>query len=156
MSFFTQYKPRKVEFRQLLTVSDWTIKVYTITHRASFAAETILENALAQLPTWLEKSKALKFPTYKIAFLIVHEGRDGVWTLINWWRGGEMLQSITFYTNFANPNEFQALPTEGFMACVWELAVISFERVMWVEYILKKADKPDFTGYLQKYLSKEV
>ena len=156
MSSFTQYKPCKVEFRQLLTVGDWTIKVYTITHRASFAAETTLENAMAELPKWLEKSKALKFPTYNLAFLIVHEGRDGVWTLINWWRGGEMLQSTTYYTNFEYPDEFVMLPHEGFMACVWELAVISFERAMWVEYVLKKADKPDFASYLQKYLSKEV
>ena len=156
MNSFTRYKPRNVEFRQLLTSNDWTIKLYTITHRASFGAETFLANALAQLPTWLEKSKALKFPTYNIAFLIVHEGRDGVWTLINWWIGGEMLQATTFYTSFEKPGEFLLLPTEGFMACVWELAVISFERAMWVEYILKKAEKPDFTGYLQKYLSKEV
>lgn len=42
------------------------------------------------------------------------------------------------------------------MACVWEIAVLSFERAMWIEHILKQADQPDFAGYCQQYLHKEV
>jgi hypothetical protein len=156
MDSFTQYKPRKVEFNQLLTLDGWQVKVYTITHRAAFASDTILTNAVASLPQWLEQSTALGLPTYNTAFLIVHEGRDGVWSLISWWIGGEMLQSLTYFTRFDQPHEFVRLPQEGFMACVWEMAVMSFERAMWIEYVLKKAEEPDFTSYWQKYLSKEV
>ena len=150
------YKPRKVDFHQLAEVNGWRVKVYTITHKVSFTSNEALEHAISNLPHWLEKSKEMSLPTYNSAFLIVHEGRDGIWTLINWWIGGEMLQSRTYFTNFSQPDQFTRTLKEGFMACVWELAVISFERAMWVEYILKKADQPDFTGYWQKYLSKEV
>jgi hypothetical protein len=150
------YQPRKVELHELLTLNDWRIKVYTITHRASFASPHILANAIAQLPQWLANANVLKFPTYNIAFIIVHEGRDGVWTLVNWWLGGEMLQSFTYFTDYETPHEFTPLPRKGFMACVWELAVISFERAMWIEHILKKAKQPDFTAYCQQYLQKEV
>jgi hypothetical protein len=94
--------------------------------------------------------------TYNAAFLIVHEAGDGIWSLINWWIGGEMLQSTTFHTSFEQLDEFQLLPEEGFMACVWEIPIIAFERAMWVEHILKKANPPDFKAYLEQYLSKEV
>lgn len=150
------YKPRKVVFHQLAIVNGWRVKVYTITHKAAFTANDGLENAITNLPKWLDISKQFPFPTHNSAFLIVHEGRDGIWTLLNWWTNGEMLQSRTFFASFAQPNGFTLTPQEGFMACVWEMAVISFERAMWVEYILKKANQPDFTGYWQKYLSKEV
>lgn len=147
------YKPRNIEFKRLLTISNWTIKVYTITSRTRFESAVTLQSAVAKLPEWLEKSKALGFETYETAFLIVHEGTDGVWSLVNWWIGGEMLQSMTFYTDFDTPTEFQMLPEEGFMACVWEMAVIAFERAMWIEHILKKACQPDFNTYFEKTLS---
>lgn len=150
------YKPRNTEFKRLLTINNWTVKVYTITNRSRFESAVTLQSALAKLPEWLEKSKTLGFETYGIAFLIVHEGTDGVWTLINWWTGGEILQSLTYYTDFDIPTEFQTRLQEGFMACVWELAVITFERAMWIEHILKKAHQPDFNTYFEKTLSNEA
>lgn len=152
MNTFTFYKPRKTEFQQLATVKGWNVKVYTITNQNRFKSKTVLENAIANLPKWLERSKLLGLETHKTAFLIVHEGRDGIWSLLNWWIGGEMLQSVTFYTGFDNPNEFEETPKEGFMACVWEMAVIDFERTLWIEHILKKADQPDFQKYFENYL----
>lgn len=150
------YQPRKIEFERLAVIDDWNIKVYTITPRREFESKIALENAIAKLPKWLEKSKTLGFETYRSAFLIVHEGRDGIWSLVNWWLGGNMLHSKTFYTDFKNPDEFRSLPSEGFMACVWEMPVIGFEREMWIEFVLKKAEKPDFKGYLTQHLSREV
>jgi hypothetical protein len=150
------YQPRQVEFQQLLTLNDWRVKVYTVTHRASFASPDILASAIAQLPQWLAQSRALERPTYNIAFLIVHEGRDGVWTLVNWWLGENMLQSVTYFTGNENPSEFTLLSQAGGMACVWELAVISFERAMWIEYVLKNAHQPDFTGYCHQSLHKAL
>jgi len=156
MSRFAQYKPRLVELNQLAKVERWDVKVYTITNRPAFESINVLENALANLPKWLARSRELEFPTYDQAFLIVHEGRDGVWTLINWWTGGEMLKSKTFFTDFDKPDEFEEVPRDGFMACVWELAVISFERSMWVECVLERSANPDLTGYSQRQLNQSV
>ena len=156
MNDIQNYQSRRVEFERLAIIKDWNIKVYTITTHREFESKVALENAIAKLPVWLEKSKTLGFETYKSAFLIVHEGKDGVWSLVSWWLGGNMLQSTTFYTDFSQPDVFRMLPAEGFMACVWEVPVISFEREMWIEYVLKKAKNPDFNGYLTQYLSREV
>ena len=140
----------------MVTIDGWNVKVYQITYRLKFESKETLDKAVLNLHTWLEKSKTLDFETYRTAFLIVHEGRDGVWTLLNWWTGGEMLRSITFYTDYSKPKEFRMLPKEGFMACVWEMAVTSFEREMWIEHILKKAGSPDFTAYFEARLNAEV
>lgn len=155
MKSFKIYQSRKIEMRRIAPVKDWNIKVYTITFQKKFKSETVLDNAVLNLPKWLEKSKLLGLETYKIAFLIIHEGRDGVWTLLNWWIGENMLQSVTFYTSFDDANQFEETPQTGGMACVWELEVINFERKMWIEHILKKAEKPDFAGYLQETLNGE-
>jgi hypothetical protein len=150
------YQTRKVEFNRVVTVGVWSVKVYQITHRLKFESEGILDHAVLNLPAWLERSNTLGFETHRTAFLIVHEGRDGVWTLLNWWLGGEMLQSITFHTHHDRPGVFRMLPQEGFMACVWEMAVTAFEREMWIEHILKKAGNPDFAAYLAAHLDEEV
>jgi hypothetical protein len=147
------YKPRNTVFHQLLSMKDWTIKVYTITTRARFESGATLQAALANLPEWLENSRTLGLETYGTAFLIVHEGTDEIWTLINWWTGGEILRSVTFRTDFAKPTEFQPFRGTGFIACVWEMEVIVFERAMWIEHILKKARNPQFKTYFEKTLS---
>lgn len=152
---FIQYKPRKIEFYQTVKVNDWQIKVYTFTFRENFQAKEVLENAIAKLPEWLETTKTLDFETYQIGFLMVHEGRDGVWVILSWWTGENMLRSVTYCTSEAMPKEFVLTPKTGGMVCVWELELINFERKMWIEHILKKSEKPDFAGYLNEKLSGE-
>ncbi len=145
---FEQYKPRKVSFTGITEIDGWKVKVYTITKNVEFESNEVLENAIANLSDWLDLSEKLDLPTYDIANLIVHEGRDGVWSLVNWWIGGEMLQNLAFYTGQGKPNEFKSLPFDGSMVCVWELSVICHERKAWIKHILKNADSPRFEDYL--------
>ena len=148
MEKFKEYKPRMVKFENIVEVNNWKVKVYSITNKKQFSAGDILENAISETPKWLENAKILKVPNYSIATLIVHEGIDGVWTLINWWIGGEIMQNFTYHTSLEKPNEFKPLPCDGSMACVWEMSVICHERKAWIKHILKNADTPNFDEYL--------
>ena len=150
------YQPRKVEFRQLLTCGAWRIKVYTVTHHVAFGSPRVLANVIAQLPNLLAKATALEYPLHYFAFLIVHEGRDGVWSLLNCWVGDDMLYCTTYFTSYDRQEEITLFPQTGFMGCVWELAVVSFERAIWVEHVLKNARQPDWATYSQLYLHKDV
>jgi hypothetical protein len=150
------YKARNTKCEQVIRVDSWTVKVYTITNRTQFESRRTLDAAIAKLPEWFQKSKALDFENYGTAFLIVHEGTDGVWTIINWWVDGEILQSLTFHTTVRRPTTFRPFRGEGFVACVWEMAVIVFERAMWIEHILMKAGQPDFNAYFQQTLEVNV
>lgn len=148
------YRTRTLEPRGTREIGNWRVKLYTITHRQSFESANVLENAVARLTDWL--SPPLAWPHHNHAFLIVHEGRDGVWSLVNWWVGNDMLRSLTFYTDYGKPDEFTPLQGAGFMACVWEIPIITFERAMWVEHVLKNAPRPDFDGYRRQFLDQPV
>ena len=150
---FEQYKPRRVKFEKIAQAGDWKVKVYSITKNEKFRSVQVLENATANLKAWLKISNKLESPTYDIATLIVHEGRDAVWTLVNWWTGGEMLQNITFWTDRRFPDRFDIYPKDGSMACVWEMSVIVHERKAWIRHILKNADAPKFEDYLHDTIS---
>jgi hypothetical protein len=86
----------------------------------------------------------------------VHEGLDGVWTLVCWWLGGEMLHCETYYSSYSDPARFTMRPREGFMACVWEMAVIIHEREQWISHVLTYSTAPDFRAYLNTTLNAEI
>lgn len=151
-SEFSSYSPRNFRFHRLVAIGDWQVKVYTISFKEEYGAVEVLENALAHLEDWMEAAQALNFPTHRAAFLIVHEGRDGVWSILNWWIGGEMLQMTTFYTSYEEPSTFRHHPNNSAMACVWELAVTGHERQAWINHVLKQADAPDWEAYFNDRL----
>lgn len=153
---FQAYAPRSVRFHDLVEVDGWRVKVYTISVGPDFQAAETLSAAISQLPNWLSKAGDLALPTYHSAFLIVHEGRDGAWSILSWWIGGEMLQTTTFFTPFSDPSLFLHRPDNSSMACVWELAVICHERQAWIDHILKKAAQPDWEAYWAARLEGEL
>ena len=50
--------------------------------------------------------------------------------------------------------EYQQPQGAGF--CVWELAVIWFEREAWVKHVLQQAESPDLEGYLNERMNADV
>jgi hypothetical protein len=116
----------------------------------------LLEHAKKHLPVWLAESRNYALTTYNIATLILHEGKEGYFAIINWWIDDNMLQNHVYLSTFAKPDEFTLFSGGGMMTCVWELAVIWFEREAWVEHILKQAGKPDVAGYLGKFFNEDV
>jgi hypothetical protein len=146
------YRTRTVASRPLQVVDGWRVKIYVVTLREPFDSEAALEKAVARLPEWLTPPGGEPWHSHKIGFLIFHEGEDGIWSLINRWVSDDMLQSVTYYADYREPHFFIRKPAAAFMACVWELPIIAFERDLWVEEILKKAPQPDFDAYLRRAL----
>lgn len=146
---FETYRPRKIEFRKLLTVNDWNVKVYSITLNSNFQSLKILKRLEKELPMFLIAADESTLPTYKIAFLIVHEAREGVWALFNWWAGGEMIETKVYFVNYNEPHLIKESPyTPNSLLCVWELEIFAHERLSWINSVLKNAAKPDFKYYL--------
>ncbi|MBK8147914.1 MAG: hypothetical protein IPN69_22530 [Acidobacteria bacterium] len=142
-------KPRVIEFRNVEFVDGQPIKLYALTHRAVFGSEETFASALKQLPDWLNLAAAIEAEPSRAGFLIVHEGHDGVWTLLNRWLDGEMLHSVTFFSDHERPGEFRRLAV-GSMACVWELDLIIAERRFWIEEFLQNAEASSLEEYLRR------
>lgn len=140
---FRSYRKRNILFDEKVNLENWVVKVYTITTEAFFESGEVLVNVKGRLPTLLKEAK----DHHNSAFLIVHEGTDGVWSLVNWWTGNEMLRTNTYFTSYKEKEKISLFPTSGSMACVWELPVINHEKNAWIQHVLMKASNPDFQNY---------
>ncbi|SHG67891.1 hypothetical protein [Flagellimonas flava] len=146
---FEAYRPRKISFLQLSEVDDWKVKIYAITNKKEFTSYTILQKAITKLPLWLKKAEKSKIPLHRMAFLIVHEAREGVWILINWWTGGEMIETKVYFARYNAPNLIRKSPhSPHSLLCVWELEVFLHERKTWIKEVLQNPGQPRFNNYL--------
>ena len=149
MTEFTKYKNRKVDFLKVELISNWKVKIYTLTINDSFQSSVLLEAAIIEAAQWLKKSKSTNLKTYRIATLILHEAREGIFSIINWWTDESMLQNFVFFTPYnCNPIIFKLYSDKGIISCVWELAVFWHERNAWINHVLKNPDNPNFEDYL--------
>ncbi|NNK80245.1 MAG: hypothetical protein HKO93_02020, partial [Flavobacteriales bacterium] len=126
------------------------VKIYTISKDISFEQEASVSAALERLPEWLAMKNSFNADHASVAFLIVHSGNEGVFSIINWWVGDNMLNTYIFFSPKDNSEKFELISGDGLSPCIWELEVIDFERKLWIEHILKRQDSPEIEAYLAK------
>ncbi len=151
MKIKNKYQPRPIRFVELFEVENWTIKIYSISIVNELVSAENLHHAKANLQAWLEKSKAYDLETYNIATLILHEGKEGCFAIINWWIDDNMLQNFV-YLKPNGENEYRLYSQDGMATCVWEMEIWWHERNAWVKHVLMKNEKPDFESYLKEQL----
>jgi hypothetical protein len=64
--------------------------------------------------------------------------------------------SRTSYSNTSKHQPLRYRYPEGAGCCVWELAVLWFERQAWVDTVLRHPGRGDFSRYLAARLEGEV
>ncbi len=142
------YQKRHLAFKEVLSIGDWQVKVYTISKTSAFDHPIFYKNVLAQLPQWLQMKNSFDASNDKIAFLIIHAGTEGIFSLINWWVGSNMLNTHIFITPPDNPISFDKISGDGLFACIWELLIINHESVAWRKHILEPYPKSNYAAYL--------
>lgn len=143
------YEARTIRYLETVTSNDWKIKVYTISKTADFNHPAFYQSVKAALPEWLLMENRFNSNHNKVGFLILHAATEGIFSLINWWVGENMLHSHIFLTSFDSPGTFQKISGDGLMACVWELEIMNHERNSWIRHVLKKMPDPDYARYLE-------
>jgi hypothetical protein len=141
------YRPRRARFLELWQANGWLIKLYTITYEgdgpASATVEAAKRAAAANLP-----QPARTDDRYGVAVVIVHEGQDARWLLVDWWED----ECVLCHRPLTAPPEGEPSfrPTApDVTACVWELPLLMFERDGWVATVLSGEDGPDVGRYLE-------
>jgi hypothetical protein len=145
-----RYAPRPVRFLGLIACNDWRIKVYSISVKAERVENGVLEHVRSLLPAWLTNSTLYDLPTYRIATLILHEGKEGCFAIVSWWIDINMLQTCVYLATDPEQRDFCFFSDRGMFTCVWELGVHWFERNAWVQHVLKV---PDDACGLDNYLA---
>ena len=74
-----------------------------------------------------------------IGFVILHQGREGVWLLLHWWIDGGICAQLLWRSALTDPLVFTPLG-RPMMACVWELALIDHERRAYVRSLSATSD----------------
>ena len=151
----TPYAPRSIRFLELWRHEGWTVKLYGISavaQRPSPAIVTAAQMAMAgRLPR-----PAVSADRYGAAFGIVHEARGGNYVLLDWWVDDNALQHHVYRSAPEDPGTLEYISPTGLAVCVWELAVLGFERAAWIDCVLKRSESPDLGEYFARTLNADL
>ncbi|MDQ0600374.1 hypothetical protein QF037_004719 [Streptomyces canus] len=70
-----------------------------------------------------------------VAVLLVHAGGDGDYVLVHTWIEGDMSDLAVFVGPVGEPEGLRP-GRQGLAPCVWEAAVLAYERDAWVRHVL--------------------
>jgi len=135
------YAPREAGFVTLVDRSDAVVKLNAIHAGGLAALETeMVEAARGAIETAELASGATFAETGQLGagFAILHVGQEAVWLLMHLWLPGGIASRHLWRADIGR-HDFSPAP-DHLMACVWELAVVDFERRAWVDTAL--AGKP--------------
>ena len=153
-----KYQTRPIRFLELANHNEWRIKVYGIRFQGDETktcpnkklVALAMEAVLCKLP-----KPAMTDHRYGVGFLIIHQGQQRNWLLLDWWFDQEILKQKLFSSPLENPGEITPAEPEV-LACTWELAVHAFERQAWVDTVLNNPTGPDLAAYLDQRFNGDV
>lgn len=143
-----RYKPRFIRSLQIFEVNGWYLKGYQVTLDAHTIAAEVVGAA-----TDVAMHEVAVVPQEELGagFLIIHEGVDGFWLLIDLWHG-DILHQHTFQSPFDDPTAFSHVATGGPIACTWELEIHTHESRAFIEHVLDPVPGPNLPRYLADVL----
>lgn len=142
------YAARTIRFLELWEDSGWRVKVYGIAYVEGAPSPALVETARG-LARGCLPSPAMGAGRYGVGFMGVHEGRDGNLVFVDWWADGNELHHHVYTAPDRAPLEFVDVTGTGLAACVWDLAVIGFERNAWISSVLVDPDETGLDAYLR-------
>lgn len=146
---FTKYKKRKIEFVKTFKQQNWQIKYYTIEAALTKVNSKCFNAVKQELPIWLKQQNNHNLATYKVATLMLHQGKEGCFAILFWFVDENMIQLYAYLAKKENPTTFELFSDSGIVTCIWELEVIWHERKAWIKHILKQANTPNLRDYLK-------
>ncbi|NOT36248.1 MAG: hypothetical protein HOP11_02595 [Saprospiraceae bacterium] len=155
MKILKPYISRPIRFIELFQWNEWKIKIYSISIHNEIVSTENIQQAKLNVEKWLQTSNIYNLQTYSIATLIIHEGKEGCFAIINWWIDENMLQNFV-YLKKSSEKEFALFSDNGIVTCVWELAIWWHERNAWVKHVLMNNKNPDVKAYLNDSLNHDL
>ena len=147
------YEARSFRFIEILAIDDWRMKLYGIAHDRSLPRRELLESAKKIAADQLRKETV---NNYKVGFIGAHDGNKASFVFVDFWGNENELFHRVFISRSNDPNELTPARDSDSSVCVWDLRLQSFERDAWITHVLRKADAPDFNGYLAARLNEQA
>ena len=132
------YAPRLAEFVSDESFGAWRCKLYGLADPAKGVRAELLD------VTRDLASRSLPESGYGASFAIAHDAAYPI-ALVYWWQGVNELHQRSFIGETIDGLE----PVEWTPAgCVYELAIVEFERRAWIDDVIGNPDGPDLDRYL--------
>ena len=149
-----RYQPRHARFLRLETLGDWRVKVYGLSLLGRSARPELVD-ATVQLAAQVLPRPAVTEDRYGAAFAIAHDAATASIGLVYFWQSANELHQRCYAGPLNTPHAMTRLehPAAG---CVWEMAIIGFERQAWLDEVLASPDGGDIERYLARHLDAEV
>lgn len=147
------HRPRPIRFLGLHTeVAGWRVKLYGIAAEGEFPRRDLVDAIVAALGPSLPSGGD---GTHGVGFAIAHDAADRCFALIDWFAGENEIHQRMLSAPRRQPSELTVHPGSA-IGCVWELAVVDFERRAWLEHVLADPHGPNLDAYLGVHLEGEV
>jgi len=148
------YKPRPIRFLELWEESGWRMKVYGIAYNRGLPRRELIETAKSVARECLPQP-AITANRYGVGFLGIHDGRGANFVFVDWWADENELHHHVYISPAAQPHQLRYASPADAKACVWDLCVMSFERLAWMETVLTNPAGVDVEAYLTRHLNED-
>lgn len=148
------YQRREIRLLERRAIRGWQMKLYGISCEPGGPDPALVAAAL-QLAAGVLPQPAVTPTRYGVGFMGVHEGRGSNLVFVDWWARENELHHHAWVSPEGEFQHFDYVTPIGLAACVWDLAVIGFERQAWIDAALV-TPHPDFTRYLDTALEGSI
>lgn len=155
LSVAAPYQPRPVRFLELWQEKDWAMKLYGIAHQAD-RPRPVLFPAAKEVARRHIFSPEPGVERYGVGFVGIHDGRGAVFVFVDYWADENELRHHVYVAPKDDPLALVYRTPTGLAACVWDLAVICFERQAWIDTVLANPAGPDLHAYLARRLAADI
>ncbi len=148
------YRPRPLRFIRREEVDGWRLKLYGISARRERPGDELLD-ATMTLARRVLPQPPVTDNRYGVGFATAHEGATFVMALIYWWQSENELHQRIYVSPGDDTSALTQTENQA-TGCVWELAIVDFERRAWIDDVLANPDGPDLERYLTRELNADV
>lgn len=149
------YAPRPIRSLGRWTEAGLQLKVHGIAYRLAQPRPDVIDAARDLVRRELPQLTAGQ-NHYGAGFVGVHDGRGAIFVFIDFWTDENELRHHVYVAPKDQPTELEYRTPSGLIACVWDLAVIGFERQAWIDCVLANPNGPDIDAYLRRQMDVAV
>ena len=148
------YKPRHVRFIRREDVAGWRLKLYGIALYGK-GPDPAFVGATRDLAASVLPQPPATDDRYGVGFATAHDATSAYIALVYWWQSENELHQRIYVSPKEDPIAFAQVENQP-TGCVWELAIVDFERRAWIEDVLASPNGPEVERYLESRLAEDV